>query len=33
VDVKKNETDDKEAPLDPSNLGKKLRISTGLEVK
>jgi hypothetical protein len=33
VDVKKKEADDKEVPVDPSNLDKKLRIITGLEGK
>jgi hypothetical protein len=32
VNVKK-EADDKEVPVDPNNLDKKLRISTGLEAK
>jgi hypothetical protein len=33
ADGKKEEADDKEVLVDPSNLNKKLRISTGLEVK
>jgi hypothetical protein len=33
VNVKKKEADDKEVPVDPSNLDKKLWISTGLEAK
>jgi hypothetical protein len=33
VDGKKKEADDKEVPVDTSNLDKKLRISTELEAK
>jgi hypothetical protein len=31
--VKKNEADDKEVPVNPTNPDKKLRISIGLEAK
>jgi hypothetical protein len=31
--MKKNETDDKEVPVNSSNPDKKLQISTGLEAK
>jgi hypothetical protein len=33
VDGKKKEADDKEVPVDTSNLDKKLRINTELEAK
>jgi hypothetical protein len=33
MDLKKKEADEKEVSVDPRNLDKKLRISTGLEAK